>query len=212
MTIEKMNVHKALCELKILDDRIGKAIAACKFVAVKKVASKLVENQNVDDFKAAERANYDRVVDLIARREAIKRAVVLSNAMTKVTVGGIEYTVAEAIEMKNHGLDGKRKLRDSLSSAIRYAERNVELVNQEAEHKADSHVIGIAGGKDVKAEETKAIRDGYLAGIIVELVDTLPGGAKDVLKKLDDEISDFVVEVDAVLSTSNALTEITVEY
>ena len=124
MTIEKMNVHKALCELKILDDRIGKAIAACKFVAVKKVASKLVKNQNVDDFKAAERANYDRVVDLIARREAIKRAVVLSNAMTKVTVGGIEYTVAEAIEMKNHGLDGKRKLRDSLSSAIRYAERN----------------------------------------------------------------------------------------
>lgn len=212
MTTEKMNVHKALCELKILDDRILKAIAACKFVAVKKVASKMVDNKSVDDYKAAERANYERVQDLIARREAIKRAAVLSNATTKVTIGGVEYTVAEAIEMKNHGLDGKRKLRDSLSSAIRYAENNVEMVNQEAERKADAHVIGIAGGKDVRAEETKAIREGYLAGIIVEMVDPLPGGAKEILKKLDDEINSFVVEVDAVLSTSNALTEITVEY
>ena len=212
MTIEKMNVHKALCELKILDDRILKAITACKFVAVKKVASKMVDNKSVDDYKATERANYERVQDLIARREAIKRAVVLSNAITKVTIGGVEYTIAEAIEMKNHGLDGKRKLRDSLSSTIRYVESNVEMVNQEAERKADAHVVGIAGGKDVKAEETKAIREGYLAGIVVEMVDPLPGGAKEILKKLDDEINDFVVEVDAVLSTSNALTEITVEY
>lgn len=207
-----MNVHKALCELKILDDRIEKAISACKFVAVKKVAAKKVENQSVDDFKAAERANFDRVKDLIARREAIKRAVVLSNATTKVNIGGMEYTVAEAIEMKNHGLDGKRALRDALSVAVRCAERNVEITNQEAERKADAHVIGIAGGKDVRAEETKAIREGYLAGIVVEMVDPLPDGAKDILKKLDDEINEFVVEVDAVLSTSNALTEITVEY
>ena len=212
MTTEKMNVHKALCELKILDDRISKAIAACKFVGVKKVAAKMVDNQSVEDFKATERANYDRVLDLIHRREAIKRAVVLSNATTKVTVGGTAYTVAEAIEMKNHGLDGKRKLRDHLSTNIRYAEQNVKLTNEDAERKADAHVLGLAGGKEVKSDETKAIRDGYLAGILVELIDPLPGGAKDLLKKLDDEINEFAVEVDAVLSTSNALTEITVEY
>ena len=212
MNTETMNVHKALCELKILDDRIPKAIKACTFVASKKVASKMVGNQTVEDFKHAEGSNYDRVCDLIRRREAIKRAVVLSNATTKVTVGGVEYTVAEAIELKNHGLDGKRILRDALSHQIRMIESAIETTNQLAEQKADNHVHGIAGGKDVKSEEIKAIRDGYLAGILVEMVDAVSGGAKELLKQLDDEINAFMVEVDSALSTSNALTNITVEY
>ena len=212
MTIETMNVHKALCELKILDDRIPKAIKACTYVTSKKVASKMVGNQTVEEFKAAERANYDKACDLMRRREAIKRAVVLSNATTKVTVGGVEYTVAEAIEMKNHGLDGKRQMRDLIAFQIRMAENNIESVNQEAERKADVHVHGFANGKEIKSDEIKAIRDGYLAGIVVEMVDTVQGGAKELLKKLDDEINAFLVDVDSQLSTSNAVTNITVEY
>jgi hypothetical protein len=212
MTTEKMNVHKALCELKILDDRIPKAINACKFVALKKVASKQVLSQGVEDFKETEKANLAKAMDLMRRREAIKRAVVLSNAITKVIVAGNEYTVAEAIELKNHGLDWKRKLRESLGYSIRMAEANLEATNAEAERKADAHVQGIANGKDIRAEEIKSIREGYLAGVLVEIVDTVPGGAKEMLKKLDDEINAFMVEVDSALSTSNALTELTIEY
>lgn len=212
MTTETMNVHKALCELKILESLIDRGIKSCRFVETKKVASKMVGSQSVEAFKSTERSNYDSVMDLIRRREAIKRAVVLSNATTKVVVAGKEYTVAEAIEMKNHGLDGKTKLRDRMSLSLRGAENTAEVANVEAERKADAHVQGIAGGKDLKSEEIKAIRDGYLAGMIVEVIDAVPGGAREALKKLDEEISSFLVEVDSVLSTSNALTHITVEY
>lgn len=212
MTKETMNVHKALCELKILDDRIIKAIKDCEFVGVKKVASKMVGSVNADDFREAERNKYGRVVDLMKRREAIKRAVVLSNATTKVLVGGVEYTVAEAIEMKNHGLDGKRKLMNGMAYALEMAERKVEITNTEADRKADLYVQGLSNGKDVKSEETKAIREGYLAGLVVELVDPLPKGARSILDALEEEINSFMVEVDAALSTSNALTQIEVEY
>lgn len=212
MTTEKMNIHKALCELKILDERIEKAIKGCDFVGVKKVASKMVRSQTVEAFSEEEKSKYTKVEDLLKRRAAIKRAVVLSNATTKVVVGGVEYTVAEAIEMKNHGMDGKRLLRDSMSYELRIAENSVTTTNSDAERKADLHVQGIASGKDVKADEVKTIRDGYLAGIMVEMVDPLPGGVRKILEKLTEEISTFEVEVDAVLSTSNALTEITVEY
>lgn len=44
----------------------------------------------------------------------------------------------------------------------------------------------------------------------MELVD--PIGIDDEMKRLDDIISSFSVEIDAALSVSNALTEITVEY
>lgn len=212
MTTEKMNVHKALCELKILESRINQAITDCKFVGLKKVASKQVLGMSVEDFKENEKANYDRVKDLIRRREAIKRAVVLSNAVTKVIVAGKEYTVAEAIEMKNHGMDWKTKLRDTMSHAIRIAGMNMTGTNDEAERKADVHVQSIANGKDIRAEEVKALREGYLAGVIVEIVDAIPGGAKEALRNLEDEISSFMVEVDSALSTSNAITELTIEY
>ena len=172
----------------------------------------MVGGRTVDDFKKSEESNYTSVVDLIARRAAIKRAVVLSNAVTKVMVNGVEYTVAEAIDMKNHGLDGKKALRDRLSNSLRLAENTIEITNNEAERKADSYVKDVTGGKDVRSDEVDMIRKGYLAGLTVELVDAVPGGARDVLKKLDEEINLFVVEVDSVLSTSNALTEITVEY
>lgn len=212
MTTEKMNVHKALCELKILDSRIKGAISDCTFVGLKKVASKQVMNQSVEDFKKIEKANFDRVIDLIRRREAIKRAVVLSNAVTKVMVAGKEYTVAEAIEMKNHGMDGKRMLCNTLSHSLRMAEVNMESTNADAERKADAHVQSIANGKDIRSDEVKALREGYLAGVLVELVDTVPGGAKEALRNLEDEINGFMVEVDSALSTSNAITELTIEY
>ena len=212
MTNEKMNIHKALCELKILDNRIPKAIGACRFASTKKVASKMIGSETTEDFLATEKASWDKVMDLLRRREAIKRAVVLSNAVTKITVGGKSYTVAEAIELKNHGMDGKRKLHDRLAFVLNGEEALLERTNQEAERKADLYVQGLVGGKESKSEEVKTIRDGYLAGLVVELVDGVPGGAKEALKKLDDEINTFVVEVDAALSTSNALTEIEVEY
>ena len=110
MNKETMNIHKALCELKILDDRISRAVDDCRYVGVTKIVSKRVGSQTVDEFCNSVKDGYKSAMDLIKRRQAIKTAVVKSNATTTVVIGGNTYTIAEAIEMKNHGLDGEKRM------------------------------------------------------------------------------------------------------
>lgn len=210
---ETMTVHKALCELKILDDRILKAIQACQIVGVKKTVARVIGSKTVDQFKADEIANYTSAADLIKRYNAIKRAVALSNATTEVVIGGEKYTVAEAIAMKNHGLTHKTLLRNRIANTLTDAEYTIKRNNDQAEIKADEHIQKNFGTKDTaKLPDLIAERQRYLESISVELVDPLEGGAKQILENLDKEISDFTVEVDAALSVSNATTNIEIEY
>lgn len=209
-TKERMNIHKALSELKIIDDRISKEIGRCRFVGMTKKVSQMIGSDTVKKFCDDEKAQYDKVCALIKRRNAIKRAVVLSNAVTKVIVGGAEYTVAEAIDMKNHGMDGKKLLRDSAAFAIRKLEQTYEMTVAQNERQADDQVRAVCAGKDSKSEEAASVRKSYLEMVAVEKVDPL--GAKKIVADLEDEIAAFSADVDAALSVSNANTEIEIEY
>ena len=97
-TKEQMTVHKALAELKIIDSRIENAISGGTYVVANKHSNTKIHGVTIDEFKTQMKSDFQKVTDLIARRNAIKRAVVASNATTKVKVGNVEYTVAEAIE------------------------------------------------------------------------------------------------------------------
>ena len=110
MTHEQMTVHKGLAELKTIDGRINKAISEGVYVIANKHSNEKIKGKSISDFKETMKSSYQKATDLINRRNALKRAIVLSNANTKVTVGGVEYTVAEAIEMKNHGMEFKATL------------------------------------------------------------------------------------------------------
>lgn len=78
-TVEKMTIHKALCELKILDSRINNAISSARFCLANKHSNEKVNGVTVEEYQETMKASYNKASDLIRRREAIKRAVVLSN-------------------------------------------------------------------------------------------------------------------------------------
>ena len=202
MTTETMTIHKALCELKTLDSRIKKAIEGSVFVFANKHSNSKVSGKTISAYSDEVKSAYQSACDLIARRDAIKRAVTLSNATTKVTIGGQEYTIAEAIEMKNHGIPMQQKLLDKLD------ENNGEYL----EMRADEYVKSLYGSVDMKgaSEEVKKVRADFIAAQTMELVDPINIDAE--MKRLEETISGFTVEIDAALSVSNALTEITVEY
>lgn len=212
MTTEKMNVHQALCEIKMLDKRINSETTNLRPVDITKTVAQMVGSQTVAKFKEEASAQYQKIVDLIKRRAAIKSAVVLSNATKKVTINDKEYTIAEAIELKNHGLDGKRELRNRLAYLLQVAETNIIRITETNEMKGDNYIREVFGNKENKAgaAEIQAARENYMAGLAVELVD--PIGIHDVIKELDDEIHKFEAEVDSALSTSNATTELIIEY
>lgn len=213
MTTEKMSVHKALCELKTLDSRIQKSIQQAVFVFANKHANTKISGVPVGEYSAEIKAAYQSVKDLIARRDAIKRAVTLSNAAVKVVIGGKEYTVAEAIEMKNHGISHLQLLLRKLETDNQRARRESDNNNGEAlEGRADEYVKSLYGNVDMKgaSEEIKKVRADFIAAQTMEIVD--PIGIRTEMERLEKEINDFTVEIDSALSVSNALTELTIEY
>jgi hypothetical protein len=216
-TVEKMTIHKALSELKTMDDRIYKAIRSNTYVMAVKHSAEKINGVKVADFKENMKSGYQKVTDLIARRDAMKRAVVLSNATTKVKIGNNEYTVAEAIEMKNHGVEFKKTLLQSLYTAYGSAQNEFNKNNDEAiEKKAEQYVLAViaAQPKDAKmsvdSEAMKAMRKDYIENNKYDMLDPL--GVAKVIEALDEEINEFNTEVDAALSVSNALTVIEFEY
>lgn len=210
MTKETMNIHKALCELKILDGRINRAVDDCRYVGVTKIVSKRVGSQTVEAFSESVKDGYKSAMDLIKRRQAIKTAVVKSNATTTVVIGGNTYTIAEAIEMKNHGLDGEKRMLRYMVSRLAEAEALINRTRSDLESRADAFIRDQTGSKESKTEDLLKMRQDYIAMQDVELVDPLH--IREIIKTLDEKINTFMSEVDSALQTSNANTEITIEY
>lgn len=212
-TIEKMTVHKALAELKLLDDRIDKAIAEGIYCAANKHSNDKINGIDIEDYKKLVQSRYDKATDLIRRRNAIKRAVVLSNAVTKVTIAEKEYTVAEAIEMKNHGVEFDKELLNTMHSRYEAAQIVIKEQNEnDLEERANQYVTAIYGNKEGKTNtaDIEKVKNDFITANQYELVDPL--NILEKMETLEKKINDFMAEVDSTLSVSNALTEIEIEY
>lgn len=213
MNHEQMNVHQALAELKMLDKRITAAIREGGFVVANKHSNTKIGGIEIKAYVNDMVSRYQSINDLIARRNAIKRAVVQSNAVTVVSVAGQEYTVAEAIDMKNTGMENLKQLRDRLTHEYRIAKATADNSNgSELSRRAEDYIRTMVGNTDVKGmtEEVKRMRDDFIKAQTTELVD--PIGVLEQINKLNDEIDAFLTNVDACLSVSNALTLIEVSY
>lgn len=213
MTVEKMTVHKALAELKIIDDRIISAINGGTYCVANKHSNEKIKGVSVDEYKGVMQGCYDKATALIMRRNAIKRAVVLSNATTKVSVDGEEYTRAEAIEMKNHGIEFDEALLEELKE--QYNKAQAEILKQnggDLEKRAEQYVIGIYGSKEGKSntDDFEKTKKDFMTANAFELVD--PIKILDKINNLEEKIAAFKAEIDAALSVSNAITEIEIIY
>lgn len=210
---EVMTVHKALCELKVLGDRIDKEIDLLHFLTLNKHGNQKINGVPVKDYIEDTRSNYKSVMTLINRRNAIKGAIINSNAVTKVIIGGKEYTVAEAIDMKANGMGNLRKVLGNLELQWNRALSMAERENGEKlDARADAYVKSLYEGSDMKnlSDDIQKVRETFVASQTVDIID--PIGAQDVMRKLKDEIDTFMADVDSALSVSNALTNIEIEY
>ena len=213
MTTETMTIHKALAELKILDARVAKEIQNGSYCAANKHSNEKINGIPVSDFEKAVQGTYDKVTDFLKRQEAIKRAVTLSNAKTVVNISGKDYTVAEAIWMKNHGIELKALLINVMDKQYKQAQAEVNRQNgDDLEKRADQYVTAIYGQKEGKTNYTdiEKVRKDFLEANSYEIID--PINVPEKLEALRKEIDSFMAEVDSALSVSNALTEITIEY
>ena len=214
MIQEVMTVHKALCELKMLDKRINESIMTAEFCRANKHSNTKIDGGTIAEYEAAAVSKYQSTMDMIIRRDAIKRAVVASNAVTEVTIGGNRYTVADAVELRRHGLSYRRTLLQAMTLQLKRVRSTIEQKNGEELTRAADKMVEVYYGRqtDVKAitEEMKATREKFIEDNTYELLD--PIHVENRIRELDKEITAFETEVDSALSVSNAVTEITVSY
>ena len=213
MTKETMNIHEALSELKTLEKRIHKAINNGTFCLSNRHNNEKINGIEVKDYSAIMQGDYDKTDDLIKRYNAIKKAVTLSNAVTTVEIDGIEYTIAEAIYMKNHGMDFYTLFHDTMASQYNSAITEIARNNGKTlEEKAEKYIVSMFGMKEGKtsSEEIEKAKAFYIEANTYEMVD--PIGILGKINDLDDKINKFNSKVDAALSVSNAVTTIEIEY
>ena len=213
MNKEKMTIHRALADLKTIDDRIEKAISETKFCRSNKHSNEKNNGRSIDDYIAETKSAYESINDLIRRRNAMKRAVVMSNAVTNVTVGDEVMTVAEAIEMKQKGINNIKLLMGKLAKDSHMALEDCDIHNgANLEVRANEYVTGLFGAKDGKTnvEAIDAAKKMFISANTYDFIDPL--GANDVANKLYDYVRIFEADVDAALSVSNAITTIEFEY
>ena len=199
-----MSITQGLAELKLLDKRLRTHLHNMRWTDVSTETNR-VDKEKV---KSVATAEYQSYMDLVKRRDAIKRAIVLSNARTKVKIGDWEGTVAEAIEHKS-SLSHKHELLDKMIAHL--SAKKAEF--DEAQNKLDNRLERLLQselGKDVKTnpETLTALTNTFRASNKVEFVDPLDLASK--ISDLNMEISTFETNVDWVLSESNGKTLIEV--
>lgn len=212
-TVETMTIHRALAELKVLENRISKIISDAKFCAPAKQSMKKLSGVPIETYVSDAQSSLSTAKDLIARQAAIKRAISKSNAETYVTVAGTEYTVAEAIYMNQHGIEFRQMLLNAMERQYANAVSLIETANARLSDRADNYVANTVSASDksnMDSDTLKEARDSYIERETMILIDGI--NIKDTKTKLAAEIDKFKAEVDAALSASNATTEITIEY
>lgn len=210
---EEMNIHKALCEIKTLTDRIESKIREAGFITAIKSSDGKVKGTKANDWKKNEKDLLDSIRTLINRKKAIKRAINQSNAQTKVTVAGVEYTVAEAIYMKNEGIAEEQELVQKLKDNYKAAVDLMTRKNEEADRRAEEFAKNVSGSKDKdqsNSSEIEKVRKSFYDSQVYEIVDAV--NTLDTIKQLEEEINAFISEIDSALSVSNATTIIQIEY
>jgi hypothetical protein len=205
----KMTIHRALKELKLLNDRITKEISTAGFVLANKRSNTNVSGRSVEDVSKNIVSSYNSVKDLIKRRNNIKQAIVLSNASTLVTVNSVSMTVAEAIERKQ-SIEFDRHFLKTLYSQWSTQAGKMNKENEQLQGAFEKFLMSFAGNKDnLKPEAIKQMQETFNAQNEYVLID--PINVFEKYRQLEKEVNGFEAEVDAVLSESNAVTFIEVE-
>ena len=199
-----MSITQALSELKLLDKRLESALEGVSWATVK-TKTKVVDTV---EFGKKARSQIQSYRDLLSRRQAIKSAIVLKNALTRVKVGTWEGSVAEAIEYKR-SVEFKKRLLVKMREQLTYARTMFESEQQQVQRRLDA-LLSSELGKDVRTnpETIASLTNSFQETNKVELIDPL--GLAETIQVLEEEIDTFETNIDWVLSEANGKTTIEV--
>jgi hypothetical protein len=200
----QITITEGLCKLKTLNNRIQKETNSAIFITTS-VGGKLdPQFKSADDFSVKAKAAVQSLKDLIEQRNKIKAAIVSSNATTDVVIAGKTYKVAEAIERKS-SVQFEKALLSTMIQQFNLAQRKVEQTNRQAQERLDK-LLEQTFGKDAKVDpdNIKTMSDGFMSKNEAKFVDPL--NIMEHIENLNNDIEEFLSNVDVALSVSNSTT------
>lgn len=210
--MRKISITEALNELKLYDAKINKAISNAELIGAAKKSLDKVGVVKKDTFFEKAKSSYQSVTDLIANRNALKSAIVKSNAITEVTVNGKTMTVAEVIERKN-SIDYEIALLNEMKRQYVKATDTVTKENKKVDNKVDELIQTLVGkdtDKKIDKDAIENIEAPYRAKNEYELVD--PIGLSDKIVELESDIFGFESNCDTTLAVANATTFVELDF
>lgn len=202
----------ALDERDFLAKKISDAIKSFTPCFTKrKMDKKLATGEDVEEFTEKVKRDYQSIHDMIARREAINKAIIMSNATTKIKIKSTdtEITVAEAIAIRKsyNSDDLTGKLLKVMERGFEAAISTYEILARKKDQMDENYKTTLAGrdNKVLSAEEIESVEkltDGYAA----ELIDPL--NIKELCDTIENKQASIKKEIDTALKISNATTYI----
>ena len=213
MTTEKMTIVSALSELKVLNSRISEEIATATFCDVNKHVMRTLKGKGLNDARAEMQGSYDKITALINRNNAIKKAVTKANAETYVKIGDEQMTIAEAIYMKQTGIELMRQLLMVMTSQYTKARTTIERNNGDAlTQNCEAYIVKLFGAGDNKSvsADIEAAKAKYIEENTVDLIEGVD--TAKAIETLKNKIDTFEANVDAAITVANATTTIEISY
>jgi len=203
--MEKITIHRALAELKLIGNRIEKGIEEVIPTGIVQKGKLVNGHTKQEDFEQNAKTRYQSVIDLIDRRNKIKSAIVKANGETTMKIAGEEMTIADAINFKA-SIQYQKKLVEATKKKHKATLAQLEKNNATIDLNAIEFAKVALGKKEVKINDTdvQSVIAPYLDNNSFSLVDSM--GFEKVIKVLEDKIESFEAEVDAALSEINAIT------
>ena len=211
MQTKRMTITEGLVELKLYDSKINKAIVEANFISAKKKKDKRIGRLSQEEFEKRASESYQSIIQMMANRNAIKRAIVLSNATTEVEIAGDKMTVAEAIEKRNLNVSMTNLLKKMYGQLLD-VDAIISTENRKLDDQIEKLLISYYGkdaAKKVSKEDYDNIANPYREANECIVVDPL--NLQKIYDELDQKNQAFMSSVDTALSVSNATTFIEVE-
>ena len=209
----QISITRALATIKILNTQVEEYFKKTRVFAGITLGDKQIvaDGFTLEQLRARIQADHDGIDTLIAKRHAIKAAVIKSNAVTIITLGGKSYTVAEAVLLKS-SVPLKEQTLQKYKSALLVVQNALAGQKAEFDKRVDA-VYGASVSTATTAEEAakimKMVREEQTKILGPAFYDPLNLVGK--IDALEKEINDIKLELDFVLSESNTRTLIDVD-
>lgn len=222
MTIRKANHDRKIVDKKIAELSIDISRGSKAFIGLYKKDRPAIGTYSVEEFETEATATWQKLNDLIAYREQLNRAVMNGNATTMVTVpvfknlvfSGEEETeqisLAAAIARKNYYktvlLQLVVNIRNSSDRIERSFESTQKRLNDDLRNTINRE-FGAESNQSVKArlEYEEAIKPQFT------LVASDPLKITKKLEVAAEAITDYIGNIDSIISNATETTMVTVE-